>query len=75
MIYYDKLWHLLLKKNMKKTDLIEETKISSSTMAKMGKNEPVDITVLYKICMVLKCDISDIVSFYSDREGKQDEKN
>lgn len=74
MIYYDKLWHLLLDKNMNKTTLCEKTKISSSTMAKISKNEPVELHVLYRICEVLKCDIGDIISFYQDG-GIQDEEN
>ena len=32
MVYYDKLWHLLIDKNINKTILCEKTKISSSTI-------------------------------------------
>lgn len=67
-VYYDKLWHLLLDKNINKTILCEKTKISSSTMAKMSKNEPVELQILYKICMILNCDLCDIVSFHQDKE-------
>lgn len=67
MIYYDKLWHMLLNKSLNKTSLCEKTKISSSTMAKMSKNEAVELHVLYRICEVLKCDIGDIVSFYPNK--------
>ncbi len=60
-ISYNKLWKLLIDKNMMKKDLMAEAKISPSTMAKMGKNEPVSMEVLIRICQVLKCDIGDIV--------------
>lgn len=66
MISYNKLWHLLLNKNMKKTQLCEKAGISSSTLAKLGKNEVVSIDVLERICDVLACDIGDVMSF---REG------
>ena len=62
MIYcYDKLWKLLIDKKMIKKDLMKEASITSSTMAKMGKNEPVSLEVLIRVCQVLKCDIGDIV--------------
>lgn len=66
MISYNKLWHLLLEKNMKRTKLCETAGISSSTLAKLGKNEIVSIDVLERICDALCCDIGDIMSF---REG------
>lgn len=75
MIFYNKLWYLLIKKNMNKTTLCEKTKISSSTMAKMSKNEMVELHVLYRICDVLNCDIGDIVSFYPDREEQKNEEH
>ena len=59
-ISYNKLWKLLIDKSMMKKDLMAEAKISPSTMAKMGKNEPVSMEVLIRICQVLKCDIGDI---------------
>jgi len=58
---YNKLWKLLIDKNMMKKDLMEKTGITSSTIAKMGKNKTVSMDVLGKICMVLDCNIGDIV--------------
>lgn len=63
MISYNKLWHLMLDKNMKKTELCDKAGISSSTLAKLGKNEVVSIEVLERICDVLNCDIGDVMSF------------
>lgn len=61
-ISYNKLWKLLIDKNMKKKDLRDTAKISSNTIARMGKNEEVSLDVLIKICEALNCDIGDIVS-------------
>lgn len=60
-ISYNKLWKLLIDKGYNKTQLREATKMSSSTMAKMVKNQPVALPVLTKICEELKCDIGDIM--------------
>ena len=58
---YNKLWKILIDKNMMKKDLMEKTGITSSTMAKMGKNKAVSMDVLWKICVALECNIGDIV--------------
>ena len=60
-VNYDNLWKLLIDKKLKKTDLISEAKISSTALAKMGRNEYVSLVVIDKICQFLECDVSDIV--------------
>ena len=63
---YKKLWKLLIDRDMKKKDLRELTKLSSSTIAKMTKNEPVSTDVLIKICAVLNCDVGNIMEIVPD---------
>jgi len=63
MINYNKLRHLMLDKKINKSDLCAMSGISSSTMAKLGKNEIVSLEVLEKICLVLGCDLGDVASF------------
>ena len=58
---YKKLWKLLIDRDMKKSDLRKAAGISSSSLAKLGKDENVTTDVLVKICTALKCDISDIM--------------
>lgn len=58
---YNKLWKLLIDKNMMKKDLMSMTGITSSTIAKMGKNKAVSMEVLGKICIALSCDVGEIV--------------
>ncbi len=62
IISYDNLWKLLIDKKMNKTELARKIKISSSTMAKMTRGEPVAMTILVKICDELNCDVGDILS-------------
>lgn len=60
-ISYNKLWKLLIDKNMTKTELRLKADIATSTLAKLSKDEHVSMDVLLKICSTLDCDISDIL--------------
>ena len=62
-VSYDKFWKLLIDKKMNKTQMRLATGISSSTLAKLSKEEPVTLEVLEKICNELHCNIGDIVEF------------
>jgi putative transcriptional regulator len=65
-VSYKKLWKLLIDKDMKKKDLREAAGISTSSMAKLGKNENVNTEILVKICKALNCEISDIMEIVED---------
>ena len=58
---YKKLWKLLIDRDMKKKDLRAITGLSSSTMAKISKNESVSTDVLIRICEALRVNIGDIM--------------
>ena len=58
---YKKLWKLLIDKDMKKEDLRVAAGLTSTAIAKLGRNENVSTKVLLKICNVLDCDIADIM--------------
>ena len=60
-VSYKKLWKLLIDKDMKKKDLRIATGMTTTALAKLGKNEHVNTEILAKICKVLKCNIEDIV--------------
>jgi len=59
-IQYNKLWKILIDKNMKKVDLRDAAEISSNTIAKLSKNEPVRMDVLLKIAITLDCKVEDL---------------
>lgn len=65
-VSYNKLWKLLIDKNMNKMELRKQAGLSTSTLAKLGHNESVTTKVLMKICEELKCDVSDIMEFIPD---------
>lgn len=58
---YNKLWKLLIDKGMTKTEMRLKADISTTTLAKLGKNETVSMEVLLKICKVLNCNVGDIM--------------
>jgi DNA (cytosine-5)-methyltransferase 1 len=68
-VSYNKLWHLLLDKNMTKTELRSLAGVSTNVIAKMGKNESISMDSLTKICSALHCDIADVVEM-SNAEGR-----
>lgn len=71
-VSYNKLWKLLIDRGMNKTALQKQVGISTRTMAKLGKNENVSLSLLVKICSVLHCDLSEIVELSnSEKEIKK----
>lgn len=60
-INYDRLWKLMIDKKINKTQLCEKAKITTNAMAKLGRNETVQIETLAKICEVLECSVDDIL--------------
>ena len=65
-VSYNKLWKLLIDKNMKKKELGEAAGISNSLIAKLGKNENVTVDILVRICSALDCGIDDIMELIPD---------
>ena len=65
-VCYKKLWKLLIDKNMNKTELRNATGITTTALAKLGRNENVNTEVLVKICKVLDCNIEDIMEIVDE---------
>ena len=65
-ISYNKLWKMLIDKEMQKKDLQESAGISSTSIAKLGKGENITTDILLKICDALDCDLNDIMETKRD---------
>jgi putative transcriptional regulator len=65
-ISYKPLFRQLLERDMGKMDLLHAADLSTSTLAKLGKNKPVKLEMLMKICKALHCRIEDVVEFVED---------
>ena len=66
MIKYYKLFVLLDKKGLRRTDLLQI--MSSPTLAKLGKGESVTTDVICRICQFLKCQPGDIMEYIPSEE-------
>ena len=60
-ISYNKLWKMLIDKNMNKHDLKELAGVSPASIAKLGKGDNITTDVLIKICEALHCHLEDIM--------------
>lgn len=65
-ISYNKLWKMLIDKNMNKQDLKELSGVSAASIAKLGKGENITTDVLLKICKALNCRLEDILETIED---------
>ena len=61
MIRFDPLWQTLKAKGMNRGDLQKLTGLSSTTIAKIGKNESVTLDVVDRIATALKVPIENVV--------------
>ena len=68
LLSYSRLWKTMIDKNMNKTQLKEKAEISTNAVAKMGKNEPVSLETLAKVCYALDCKISDVIEIIIEKE-------
>lgn len=60
-VTYNKLFKLLIDKEMKKTEFAKKVGISTNTLAKLSRNELVSMEILIRICRRLDCKIDDIL--------------
>jgi DNA-binding Xre family transcriptional regulator len=82
-VSYNKLFKLLIDKNMKKGDLCEAASVSPSSLAKLRNGENVNTDILVRICKTLHCEPGDIMELSHDenllavaeRAGKYDARN
>ena len=60
-VCYNKLWKMLIDRDMSRTQMRLKAGISTKTLAKLGKNENVNTDLLVKICSTLECNVADIM--------------
>lgn len=68
MVTYYKLFDLLNRRNMKKTDLLQI--ISAPTLAKLSNNETINTKTIDKICLLLGVQPNSIMEIYKVINGK-----
>ena len=70
-VSYRPLWVSLAERGMKKGDLMDSVGLSSSTVAKLGKDERVSLEVIEKISASLKIGIEKIVAVSWDDQPSE----
>jgi len=68
-ISYDPLWKKLIDKKLNRLELSKQAGFSTATLAKLGKNQYVALSVLERICHALDCPIEDVVEVLPKEEG------
>lgn len=71
-VSYKKLWKLIIDQDTTNVEVRKATGISPATFTKLKKNEIVSLDVLIKLCMILDCEIGDIVEVIKEQPtGKE----
>lgn len=63
LISYAPLWETLKKKNISQYSLIKDYNVSTGTLDALRKNRSVTLNTLHDLCMILDCNIADVVTF------------
>lgn len=66
MISYRPLWETLNKKNISTYDLIYKQGISANTVHRMKHGKPVTTKTIDELCIILNCNVSDIIEFKNE---------
>ena len=67
MIVFDKLWETLKKRDISQYKLIKDYGFSSGQLDRLRKNANVNTYTLNLLCEILKCELSDIAEFVSEK--------
>ena len=70
---YNKLWKILIDRKITKSEMRKQAGFTTNMLAKMGRDEPVSMETLAKICTFLYCEIDDIVEINKENEGQKNE--
>lgn len=67
---YNRMWKLLVDKKMSKADLRKAAEIAPNTMTKLRRDEPVNLSILARICQELNCDFGDIIEYIREPDSE-----
>lgn len=67
---YNKLWKMLIDRKISKTEMRLAAGITTNMLAKMGKDEAVNLDTLVKVALFLDCGIDDILEFEEESERR-----
>ncbi len=65
-VSYNRLWKLLIEKNISQSEMRKMTDIAPNTLTRMRKDEEVSLPILDCVCKLLDCDFGDSVEYIAD---------
>lgn len=71
-ISYNKLWKLLIDKNLKRTEMVQKAGITGNVLGRLSRNEAVSMRSIEKICIFLECNVGDVMEFVECDEARCD---
>lgn len=71
-VSYNKLWKLLIDKNLKRTEMAQKAGITGNVLGRLRRNEHVSMGSIEKICFLLDCNVGDVMEFVECRETRCD---
>lgn len=69
-VNYNRLFKMLIDKEMKKMEFAKEVGISPNTLAKLSRNELVSMEVIVRICRKLNCSVDDIMEILPEKRER-----
>lgn len=71
MISYEPFWETLSKSEYTTYSLINKFNVSSAIIDKLRNNKPLNTTTINDLCIILSCDVSDIMKYvYCDSDQR-----
>ena len=75
MISYEPFWITMEKRGFTSYQLIYYWNISSNTLRRMRHNESINSNTLNELCLILDCQVEDIIKFEASEEEMEDLAN
>lgn len=67
-ICYDRLFHLMIEKNLSNTQLREKAGFSANIITRLKRNEYISVESIERICNVMECGVDDILEFVPEEK-------
>lgn len=67
---YERLWMLLIRKRIKKSQLVDIADITTNTLARMSKDEEISMKSLGRLCETLDCKVEDMIEWIPEKKEK-----
>jgi DNA-binding Xre family transcriptional regulator len=71
-VSYNRLFKLLIDKQMKKGELCKLASISTTSIGKLAKGQNLTVDILIRICEALDCKLDDIMELLPNENTRKD---